>query len=48
MKRNYDDPVYAEFRKSVLKRDKRQCMMPGCGKKSSLQVHHVKKWSSSS
>ena len=48
MKRNYDVPVYAEFRKSVLKRDKRQCMMPGCGKKSSLQVHHVKKWSSSS
>jgi 5-methylcytosine-specific restriction endonuclease McrA len=48
MKRNYDDPAYTEFRKAVLKRDHRTCMMPGCGKKSSLQVHHIKKWSNAS
>jgi 5-methylcytosine-specific restriction endonuclease McrA len=46
MKRNYDDPAYADFRKSVLKRDKRKCMMPGCGSKTRLNVHHIKKWAS--
>ena len=48
MKRNYDDPAYESFRKAVLNRDKRKCMMPGCGKKLSLQVHHIKKWSRAS
>lgn len=45
MKRNYDDPAYEDFRKDVLKRDCRKCMMPGCNSKKSLQVHHIKKWS---
>lgn len=45
MKRNYDDPAYEDFRKDVLKRDHRKCMMPGCNCKKSLQVHHIKKWS---
>jgi 5-methylcytosine-specific restriction endonuclease McrA len=48
MKRNYDDPQYAQFRKDVLKRDKRQCRMPGCKCKTTLQVHHIKKWSKAS
>lgn len=48
MKRNYDDPAYADFRKAVLKRDKRKCAMPGCGKKTQLQVHHIRKWSRAS
>ena len=48
MKRNYDDPAYKDFRKDVLKRDKGKCRMPGCGKKISLQVHHIKKWSRAS
>ena len=48
MKRNYDDPAYEQFRKDVLKRDKRKCKMPGCASTKSLQVHHIKKWSSAS
>ena len=48
MKRNYDDPVYAEWRKKVLSRDKYTCQMPNCKKKKNLQVHHIKKWSSAS
>ena len=46
MKRNYDNPAYEDFRKDVLKRDNYKCMMPGCKSKKSLQVHHIKKWSS--
>lgn len=48
MRRNYDDPVYAEWRKRVLSRDDYKCQMPNCSKKRSLQVHHIKKWSSAS
>jgi 5-methylcytosine-specific restriction endonuclease McrA len=48
MKRNYDDPAYTDFRKEVLKRDKKTCMMPGCGRKTNLQVHHIQKWSRAS
>lgn len=47
-KRNYDDPAYKDFRSSVLKRDGRKCMMPGCKNKNKLQVHHIRKWSSAS
>jgi len=46
MKRNYQDPAYEQFRKDVLKRDKFKCKMPNCNCRSSLQVHHIKKWSS--
>lgn len=45
MRRNYDDPAYTDFRKAVLKRDKRKCRMPGCNSGNRLQVHHIKKWS---
>jgi 5-methylcytosine-specific restriction endonuclease McrA len=48
MKRNYDDPAYEDFRKRVLKRDKKKCQMPGCGHSKKLQVHHIRKWSSAS
>lgn len=44
MKRNYQDPAYEQFRKDVLKRDNRQCRMPNCSSRSSLQVHHIKRW----
>jgi 5-methylcytosine-specific restriction endonuclease McrA len=44
MKRNYDDPLYKEFRIRVLNRDKRTCQMPGCKKKTRLQVHHIRPW----
>ena len=48
MRRNYDDPVYAEWRKRVLARDKYKCQMPSCKRKKGLQVHHIRKWSSAS
>ena len=44
MRRNYDDPAYKQFRIDVLKRDKFKCKMPNCKSKSSLQVHHIKRW----
>lgn len=46
-RRDYDDPVYKEFRSKVLKRDNFTCQM--CkkkGKKVRLNVHHIIKWSS--
>ncbi len=43
--RNYDDPVYKEVRKQVLKRDKHCCQMPDCGSKKRLHVHHIIPWS---
>ena len=48
MRRNYDDPVYKDFRLRVLKRDKFKCKMPGCKNKKNLQVHHICKWSGAS
>jgi len=46
MRRNYDDPVYKEWRKKVLSRDGHKCQMPRCKHKKYLQVHHIRKWSS--
>ena len=48
MKRNYDDPVYREWRLRVYKRDKFKCQMPLCNAKTNLQAHHIQKWSSAS
>jgi len=48
MSRNYNDPVYSEWRKRVLSRDKYKCQMPNCNHKKYLQVHHITKWSSAS
>jgi 5-methylcytosine-specific restriction endonuclease McrA len=48
MKRDYNDPAYKSFRKMVLYRDGKRCMMPGCKNKTNLQVHHIKRWSSAS
>jgi len=48
MRRNYDDPVYKEWRKRVLSRDGHVCQMPRCRRKKRLQVHHIRKWSSAS
>jgi 5-methylcytosine-specific restriction endonuclease McrA len=44
--RDYKDPAYAGFRKSVRKRDGNKCQFPGCGSKTRLEVHHIKKWTS--
>jgi 5-methylcytosine-specific restriction endonuclease McrA len=46
--RNYDDPVYKEVRKQVLKRDKHRCQMPSCKSKIKLHVHHIRPWSKAS
>ena len=46
MRRNYDDPVYKDWRKKVYSRDKFQCQMPGCKSKYRLQAHHINNWSS--
>ena len=45
MKRNYEDPVYKEWRKKVYARDKFKCQMPQCGSNFRLQAHHIRKWS---
>lgn len=44
MKRNFDDPLYKEWRRRVLKRDKNKCQMPSCRRKKRLQVHHIQRW----
>lgn len=43
-KRDYDDPLYKEWRRLVRKRDKCQCRWPGCKKKKKLQCHHIQRW----
>ena len=48
MRRNYDDPVYKDWRMKVYKRDKFTCQMPACGYKKYLQAHHIRRWSSAS
>jgi 5-methylcytosine-specific restriction endonuclease McrA len=45
MKRNYDEPVYRDWRIKVYKRDKFTCQMPDCKSKYKLQAHHIRKWS---
>jgi 5-methylcytosine-specific restriction endonuclease McrA len=45
MRRNYDDPVYKDWRKKVYQRDGFKCQMPKCSSKYRLQAHHIKKWS---
>ena len=46
MKRDYNDPVYKEWRIRVFKRDGFTCQMPSCGHKKRLNAHHIRKWSS--
>lgn len=44
-KRDYNDPLYKEFRRKVLARDNRCCQWPKCRQKTKLAVHHIKRWS---
>jgi len=48
MRRNYDDPVYKDWRIKVYKRDDFKCQMPGCKSKKRLNAHHIQKWASAS
>lgn len=43
-KRDFDDPLYIKWRKSVYVRDKFQCQYPNCGSHKLLNAHHIKKW----
>ena len=42
--RNYQDPLYKQFRKQVLIRDKYKCQWYGCNSSKRLNVHHIKTW----
>lgn len=42
--RDYDDPLYKEFRSKVLARDKHVCQWPKCGSRKRLCVHHIRRW----
>ena len=44
MFRNFQDPIYKEWRKKVYTRDNHQCQWPGCQKKRQLNAHHIKNW----
>lgn len=40
--RDYSDPYFEKFRKAVLERDGRQCVL--CKEWKCIQVHHIKRW----
>lgn len=42
-----ESPENDSFRREVLKRDKHRCQMPGCRRRSGLQVHHIFRWADS-
>lgn len=44
MRRDYNDPLYKQFRKKVLARDKYACQWQGCKSRKKLNVHHIKTW----
>ena len=44
MRRNFDDPLYKNWRLSVYKRDKFKCQWPGCPNNKKLNAHHIKTW----
>ncbi len=48
MKRDYNDKIYADWRRKVYRRDKFTCQMPGCRRKTYLQAHHIQKWADAS
>ena len=46
MSRDFKDPIYQDWRKKVLRRDRYKCQMPGCKRKGKrMQTHHIRKWS---
>ena len=46
--RNFDDPKYVKWRRSIYKRDKYRCQMPGCKYRGKfIEAHHIVKWSDS-
>ena len=45
--RDFDDPVYNDWRNRVFKRDRYQCQMPQCGRKKKINAHHIRRWADS-
>jgi hypothetical protein len=43
--RNYNDPQYKLWRKSIKKRDKNTCQWPNCGSRLKVHAHHILPWS---
>lgn len=44
MSRNFQDPLYKQWRLSVYKRDNYTCQWPGCSTKKRLNAHHIRTW----
>lgn len=44
MKRDYNDPLYKQWRKKIYDRDNHTCQWPGCDKTKKLQAHHIYRW----
>lgn len=45
MRRNFEDPLYKQWRKAVYIRDNHTCQWPGCNNRKRLNAHHIKTWS---
>jgi len=45
--RDFQDPLYKEWRKKILTRDNYTCQWPGCSRKKGiyLNCHHIRRWS---
>jgi predicted restriction endonuclease len=44
MKRDYNDPLYKQWRKQIYHRDNHTCQWPGCNQNKKLQAHHIYRW----
>lgn len=44
MFRNYKDPQYKIWRKTVYERDNYKCRWPNCTFKHKINAHHIKRW----
>lgn len=43
--RDFEEPIYVAWRKSVRTRDNNTCQMPGCKKAGKgIQIHHILPW----
>lgn len=44
MHRNFNDPLYKDWRKKVYARDNHCCQWPNCGSRKRLNAHHIQTW----
>jgi hypothetical protein len=44
MSRNYQDPLYKQWRKNIYTRDNFTCQWPHCKQKTKLNAHHIQRW----